>query len=182
MSTIRVAILGAESTGKTSLCKALALALTTRFSDIALVPEALRQFCETYQRVPAEQDQRRIMHQQAALELVAENAFQKTRTNLVLSDCAPITTAIYSELYFSDQSLYEEASAHHARYDLSLLLCPNLGWQPDGLFRDSPEAQQRFHRRLKTWLAAGANPWHEISETGSARTTSALSAIITLLR
>jgi nicotinamide riboside kinase len=188
MNTIRIAILGAECTGKTSLCKALALAvpqlpaLQSTVIEIAIVPEALRQFCETHQRVPMQHEQLGIMRQQATLELAAEKLLHKNLTNLVLSDCAPITTAVYSELYFSDRHLYEEASTHHKRYDLSLLLYPTLGWQADGLFRESAEAQRRFHDRIKVWLTETASPCLEISETGAARTASALHAIIQLLR
>jgi nicotinamide riboside kinase len=188
MNIVRIAILGAECTGKTSLCQALALALPqvptlqSTAIDIAVVPEALRQFCETHRRVPVQQDQLDIMRQQAALESRAENALQENLTKLVLSDCAPITTAVYSELYFSDFRLYEQASAHHKRYDLSLLLYPTLGWQADGLFRESADAQKRFHDRMRAWLVTSTNPWLEIHETGAARTASAMNAIIPLLR
>jgi nicotinamide riboside kinase len=188
MSTIRIAVLGAECTGKTSLCQALALALPqvptlqSTGIEIAIVPEALRQFCETHQRVPLQLEQLGVMRQQMTLEQTAENALQENLTNLVLSDCAPITTAVYSELYFSDFRLYEQASAHHKRYDLSLLLYPTLGWQADGLFRESADAQKRFHDRMRAWLGTSANQWFEIHETGAARTASAMNAIIPLLR
>jgi nicotinamide riboside kinase len=188
MNIIRIAILGAECTGKTSLCQTLARAipqvptLQSIGIEIAIVPEALRQFCETHQRVPMQHEQLGIMRQQAMLERTAENALKKKLINLVLSDCAPITTAVYSELYFSDCHLFEEASAHHKRYDLSLLLYPTLDWQADGLFRESMEAQNRFHARIKAWLTETASPWLEISETGGARAASALNAIIPLLR
>jgi nicotinamide riboside kinase len=188
MNTVRMAILGAECTGKTSLCQALALALPkvpalqNAALDIAIVPEALRQFCETHRRVPTQQEQLDIMRQQITLELRAENALEDKLMKLVLSDCAPITTAVYSELYFSDFRLYEQAAAHHARYDVSLLLCPTLGWQSDGLFRESADAQKRFHERMRAWLTQNTYPWLEIQETGAARTVSAMNAIIPLLR
>jgi HTH-type transcriptional regulator, transcriptional repressor of NAD biosynthesis genes len=180
--TIRVAILGAESTGKTTLCEELKASLQSQSKSIAIVPEALRIFCREKNRVPTKTDQISIMREQAELEVLTEKRGNLTPLDLLLSDCAPLTIAIYSELYFSDLSLYPEAETHHSRYDLSILLARNIGWQQDGIYRESPEAQQRFHQRLKTWLEQSNYPWLEITATGTQRSAQAMSAIIPLLR
>ena len=60
-AVIRVAILGAESTGKSTLAAALAQRHHTLW-----VPEYLREFVETEQRVPFEDDQVRIAQIQMA--------------------------------------------------------------------------------------------------------------------
>jgi HTH-type transcriptional regulator, transcriptional repressor of NAD biosynthesis genes len=182
MKTIRVAILGAESSGKTTLCEALKTMLFDLDINTKIAPEALREFCGRHQRVPRREEQLAIMREQQLNETSAENELNADQTNLLLCDCAPITLAIYSELYFSDTSLYPEAQTHHEKYDLSILLTPNIGWQQDGIFRESPGAQQRFHHRVKQWLAGSTHPWLEISEVSDQRTTRAMSAIIPLLR
>jgi HTH-type transcriptional regulator, transcriptional repressor of NAD biosynthesis genes len=182
MKTIRVAILGAESSGKTTLCNELKTALFDYQVPTKIAVEALREFCSLHQRVPRREEQKNIMRKQESNEISAENQLTADQSNLVLSDCAPITIAIYSELYFSDISLYPEAEVHHEKYDLSILLTPNIGWQQDGIFRESPIAQQRFHQRMKQWLENAPHPWLEISDIGDQRTSSAMRAIIPLLR
>jgi HTH-type transcriptional regulator, transcriptional repressor of NAD biosynthesis genes len=179
---IRVAILGAECTGKTTLCTELKASLASYQIDAKITPEALREFCIRHKRVPLIDEQLGIMREQAALESFDDNQNTGVQQKLVLSDCAPISIAIYSELYFSDLSLYSEAKKLHENYDLSILVSPNIGWQADGIFRENPEAQQRFHHRIKQWLASSAHPWLEISDIGDQRTASAMSAIIPLLR
>jgi nicotinamide riboside kinase len=59
----RIAILGAESTGKSTLAPALAARYGTLW-----VPEYLREFVETQQRVPFEDDQIDIARTQRARE------------------------------------------------------------------------------------------------------------------
>jgi HTH-type transcriptional regulator, transcriptional repressor of NAD biosynthesis genes len=179
---IRIAILGAECSGKTTLCTALKKSLTSYSIETKIVPEALREFCHRLNRVPRMEDQLGIMHDQMQLDCVEEKALTLDQRRLVLSDCAPISIAIYSELYFSDLSLYVEANKFHESYDLSILLSPNIGWQSDGIFRESPQAQQRFHHRMKQWLQSSSHPWLEISDVGEQRTASAIRAIIALLR
>jgi HTH-type transcriptional regulator, transcriptional repressor of NAD biosynthesis genes len=178
----RVAILGAECSGKTTLCAELKRALTSDSIETTIVPEALREFCHRLNRVPRMEDQLGIMHEQMKLESFDEKSSLLNQHRLALSDCAPITIAIYSELYFSDLSLYLAAEKFHRNYDLSILLAPNIGWQSDGIFRESPQAQQRFHSRIKQWLQSSTHAWIEISDVGVQRTASAFSAIIPLLR
>jgi HTH-type transcriptional regulator, transcriptional repressor of NAD biosynthesis genes len=175
MKNIRIAILGAESTGKTTLCIELKQALISRSVKTTIKPEALREFCKLHNRVPTKEEQ-------LTQEKFDENHDTCGLRTLSLSDCAPITTAIYSDLYFSDKSLYPDAEIYHANYDLSILLAPNIGWQSDGIFRDSPAAQQRFHLLMQTWLKNKSHPWLEIDDIGERRTATAMSAIIPLLR
>lgn len=182
MKIIRVAILGAECVGKTTLCNELKQSMASFQIDTKIAPEALREFCIQNNRVPRIDEQFSIMREQAVLEDFDDKDHQSDQCRLTLSDCAPITIAIYSELYFSDLSLYSEADEFHKNYDLSLLLTPNIGWQSDGIFRESPQAQQRFHHRIKHWLESSSHPWLEISDVGEQRTKGAISAIIPFLR
>lgn len=182
MKTLRVAILGAECTGKTTLCAALQKYFVGYQIDTKIVPEALREFCHRLNRVPRREDQLGIMREQMTREQFDEKTDTLHQRGLALSDCAPITIAIYSELYFSDLSLYPEAEKFHTHFDLSILLAPNIGWLSDGIFRESPDAQLRFHRRIKDWLESNTHPWLEISDLGEQRTTTAINAIIPLLR
>ena len=55
-----IALLGAESTGKTVLAAALATALTSPARRIAVVPEYLREFCDRHGRTPRRDEQAHI--------------------------------------------------------------------------------------------------------------------------
>ena len=47
-----VALLGAESTGKTTLAREIGAALAARGRSVAVVGEALREFCDVNARTP----------------------------------------------------------------------------------------------------------------------------------
>ncbi len=133
----RVAILGAESTGKSTLAEALA----ARFGTL-WVPEYLREFVDVHGRVPHEQDQYGIALEQRAREDAA--AAQAMR--LLVCDTTPLMTAVYSQQYWGrvDAQLAALAASHD--YAFTLVCAPDLPWVPDGLMRDSDEVRQAEHR------------------------------------
>ena len=195
--TIQIAILGAESTGKSDLIAALLLLFAARkIETVRAVPEVLRQFCVDHGRVPLAHEQRGILDQQMAVEqsvieqsVIEQSASERVQNQhhhhvIVLSDCAPITTAIYSEMYFNDSALTSVATSHHKRYRLSLVLAPDIGWHADPLpfMRDGPNAQMDFHRRLLAWLSRSQMPFLSIAGSGKSRTQCALDAIIQFTR
>ena len=123
-----VCLIGAECTGKTTLAKALAQQI-----DGLYVAEALRQFCDQHGRTPTQSEQAVLMDAQVVQE---ERAWVQARQHgkrFVFCDTAPLLTAVYSDHYFADRSLYARARALHQRYALTLLLAPDLPWVADGL-------------------------------------------------
>ena len=62
---IRIALVGAESTGKTSLSQRITDALLAQGQIAAYVPEALREWCQMHGRTPAAHEQLEIAQQQA---------------------------------------------------------------------------------------------------------------------
>lgn len=196
---IQIAILGAESTGKSDLIAALLLLFAARKTEsVSAVPEVLRQFCIAHGRAPFAHEQQGILGQQMAVEQLAieqstieqstieQSGLERSlnQRTVLLSDCAPITTAIYSEMYFNDPSLIDVATTHHQRYRLSLALAPDIGWHADPLpfMRDGPRAQLDFHWRLLQWLSCSQMPYQLITGSGQSRTQSALDAIIKVIR
>ncbi len=172
----KIAILGAESTGKTSLCHELAQRLNSNaLGSAQVVPEQLRIFCELHQRTPAKEEQIALLRQQILIESETEKSSSAT---WLLCDCAPLTTALYSEMYFNDSSLLNEAQQHHRTYDKTLVLAPTLDWQADGIFRDSPDAQAEFHERLLHRLNGFNQAFELISSTGEHRIEEAWQAIM----
>lgn len=141
MSIRRIAILGAESTGKSTLADALARRYGTLW-----VPEYLREFVDTEQRVPFEDDQPGI----ARIQLAREDALARDPRvkGLLFCDTTPLMTAVYSRIYWGrvPPELLALEAAHD--YALTVVAAPDLPWVPDGLMRDSDEVRQRVHAQL----------------------------------
>jgi nicotinamide riboside kinase len=85
------------------------------------------------------------------------------RHPLVALDSVPLATALYSQLYFADAKLLGRASAHHQRYDVTLVTDIDLPWEADGLQRDGPDMRARFHDLLLDWLARERMPFTLVS-------------------
>jgi NadR type nicotinamide-nucleotide adenylyltransferase len=159
MTPVRVAILGAESTGKSTLTAALA----ARYGTV-WVPEYLREFVETEGRVPHEEDQLGIAHCQLQREdaLAAGLAVEPCREGrrLLFCDTTPLMTAVYSRIYWG-RVLAPELLALEAAHDyaLTLVAAPDLPWVPDGLQRDSEAVRQRVHACLLDVLAQRGIVW-----------------------
>lgn len=135
----RIVILGAESSGKSTLAEALAAHYGTVW-----VPEYLREFVETRGRVPFEEDQFGI----ARTQVERENALAPRANRFLFCDTSPLMTAIYSRAYWNrvDAQLATLASAHD--YALTLVAAPDVPWEPDGLQRDGIERRQEVHRMV----------------------------------
>jgi NadR type nicotinamide-nucleotide adenylyltransferase len=139
----RVAILGAESTGKSTLAAELASHYETLW-----VPEYLREFVETYQRTPQEHEQFFIANTQLAYE---SQALKRARTFL-FCDTTPLMTALYSRFYFGRIDAQLEALAATHAYDFTIVTPPDSPWVSDGLQRESPEVRQAIHEQLLATL------------------------------
>ena len=140
----RVAILGAESSGKSTL----ACALAERFSTV-WVPEYLRRFVEREQRVPREEDQLGI----ARAQLVHEDQAAREADGFVFCDTTPLMTAIYSRFYFGRIDPALEALARAHRYAHTLVTMPDSPWVSDGLQRESDAVRQTIHVQVLSALA-----------------------------
>jgi nicotinamide riboside kinase len=172
----KVAIVGAECTGKSTLLNALAAELPARINRTVIAfPEVLREFCEREKRTPTIAEQWPLMQSQILRENLLKN---EDSPHLMISDCAPITIAIYSQIYFQDNSLMAAASEHHRSYKLTLITTPDIGWKEDGLMRDGVHIQLEFHRRLLNWVKETALRTIPIVGNGPEREAQAMAAIM----
>jgi nicotinamide riboside kinase len=129
---LKIAILGAECTGKSSLVAALEAHWQARGAKVHVVHEVLRQWCDQHGRTPLAHEQIAITQAQAAL---AERA---TEADYLIADTSPLMTAIYSDVLFQDPSLYPFALQHQRIYQHTLVTGLDLPWQADGIQRDGP--------------------------------------------
>lgn len=169
---MRIAILGAESTGKTTLAKALA----HRF-QCPWVAEYLRDFCAAVNRTPRIDEQRRIMTQQMAREGEALALATTNQAPFVFCDTSPIQTAIYSDYVFADDSLFADAKAWHARYALTLLLAPDIDWVADGLQREGAHVRDDIHAAIAQRLGEMGAAVVLIKGSGKVREHNAVTAL-----
>ncbi len=173
MSSVRrVAIIGAECVGKTELARHLADALPGLW-----IPEYLREFCDRLRRTPQPQEQAHILAEQRRREDEALLRAAALGFEWVLADSAPLVTAVYSELLFDDLSLHGQAMVHHARYEATLLLVPDLPWIADGIQRDGPAVREACHALLLQRLQQAGLPFALVGGTGDQRRQAASSAL-----
>ncbi|WP_317203002.1 ATP-binding protein [Janthinobacterium sp.] len=146
----RVAILGAESSGKSTLAAALAARYGTLW-----VPEYLREFVDTRGRVPLAAEQGGI----AAMQVEREDAAAARATDLLFCDTTPLMTALYSRYYFHGVDAALAALTAAQRYDYTLVTAPDSPWVADGLQRESETVRQQIHQLLLSELARRAIPY-----------------------
>jgi NadR type nicotinamide-nucleotide adenylyltransferase len=150
----RVAILGAESSGKSTLAAALAAHYGTLW-----VPEYLREFVEERGRVPQEGDQIAI----ARMQMAHEDAAAAVARHFVFCDTTPLMTAIYSRWYWGrvDAQLARIERRHDYAY--TLVAAPDSPWEADGLQRESEAVRQTIHEQLLAVLHERAIPYLLVS-------------------
>ncbi|MES3016106.1 MAG: ATP-binding protein [Pseudomonadota bacterium] len=168
-----IALLGAESTGKTTLALALRDALVAESRDAVVVPEYLREFCDHAQRTPRPDEQQAIADEQTRRIDAAALAH-----SFVIADTTALMIAVYSDQVFGDTGLYARAQAAHARRcDLTLLTALDLPWQADGLQRDGPQVREPVDAKVRAALQRAEVPYSIVFGSGEARLAAALAAV-----
>lgn len=164
---IKIAIVGPESTGKSTMSAFLAEHYHTVW-----VPEYAREYCERLTEPPTWEDEINMFYGQLALE---QEHLPKAN-KILICDTTFITVKIWSDQMFgrSPQEVIDELPKHP--YDLYLLLNIDLPWEDDPL-RDFPDMREHFmevwHKELRE---LNAN-YVIISGTGQDRYESAVKAI-----
>lgn len=169
MSTpvIKIAIVGAESTGKSTMSAYLAKHYHTIW-----VPEYAREYCEKLTEPPTWQDEINMFHGQLALE----RELLPKANKLLICDTTFITIKIWSEQLFGRSPVEVDEELKHHHYDFYILLDIDMPWEDDPL-RDFPDMREHFmevwHKELK---ALNAN-YKLISGLGDIRYQNAIAAI-----
>jgi nicotinamide riboside kinase len=172
-----IALLGAESTGKSTLARALATRLRDEGHDVALVEEALRGFCLLQGRTPRRDEQAEIARSQS--RRIAEAARAHA---LVVSDTTGLMVAIYSQLLFDDTSLLAGAVAEQAGHHLTLLTALDVPWVADTGIRDGAHVREPVDALLRSALRDGNVPFAVVAGQGEQRLDNALRAVRAALK
>lgn len=172
---VRIALLGAESTGKTSLSLAMSKALSAHGLPVFTVTEKLREWCHRHGRTPK-------VHEQAQIAASQLEAIFSIQEGWVIADTTPLMTAVYSEFIFQDKSLYDFALAHQSKFDVTLVMGLDVAWVADGLQRDGEHVREPVDSLLRQALSQASIPFKVIYGQGQARVNAALLALQDSLR
>ena len=167
-----IALLGAESTGKTTLAEALVQALRADGRSVTGVSETLREFCDEHRRTPRHDEQAGIADMQT--QRIAEAA---RHVDVVVADTTALMIAVYSDTVFGDTGLYASAIDAQRACDLTLVTALDLPWQADGLQRDGPQVREPVDALLRAALARGGIDFSVVSGSGPARLEAASKAV-----
>ncbi len=173
-----IAIVGAESTGKTQLARQLSAALAqgTGLSS-TWVAEYLREWCDREGRTPLASEQSAIAAEQHARIDAAAVAH-----DVVVCDTTALMTAAYSQLLFGDDTLLSAALQQHRRCALTLLTALDLPWVADGVQRDGPHVREPVDALLRRWLIEQRLNWAVVGGLGERRVQAAIDAVAPLVR
>jgi NadR type nicotinamide-nucleotide adenylyltransferase len=145
----KIAIVGPESTGKSTLTRLLAKHYHTLW-----VAEFARYYCAALTAPCTMQDEINMFHGQVALE---ESVLAMADEDLIFCDTTFLTVKIWSDEMLGETPQIVLDALPERTYDLYLLLDIDLPWQEDPL-RDFPHMREHFmavwHNELK---AIGAN-------------------------
>jgi NadR type nicotinamide-nucleotide adenylyltransferase len=169
---IKIAVVGPESTGKSTMSAYLA-----KHYNTVWVPEFARDYCSKLTEPPTWQDEINMFYGQ--LELEKELLPQAGK--LLICDTTFITVKIWSDHVFGKTPQEVLELLPHYTYDLYLLLNIDLPWEEDPL-RDFPDMREHF---MDIWYkelnALNAN-YVLISGAGHERYNRAVAAIDDFLK
>ena len=175
----RVALLGGESSGKTTLARALAAALHTLW-----VPEYGRQRWEELRETLSVDELVQVGRTQVAWELDhAQQAAQRGASWLVC-DTTPLTTLQYcscDHVHDHQQAPTELQVLAQRRYDLTVLCEPDFAFVQDGCRRDDGFRNAQHAWTLARLAEMGVQPL-AVHGSVQARVAQVLTALNTLQR
>ena len=171
----RVVVLGAESSGTTTMAEALAAHFQTVW-----VPEYGREYCEKnwsgwdyvwrseeFEAIAREQQQR-------------EDAAAKIANRLLICDTNAWATRLWHHRYLGAFSPAVEAIAAGGKADLYLLTDVNIPFVQDGI-RDGEAIREAMHQQFVAELEAQNTPWVLLSGDHQTRLKRAIEAVEALL-
>jgi len=167
----KVAIVGAESSGKTTLALALG-----RARGGVVVGEFARTYLEQHGPAYVEADLLTIAQGQAGAEDAAVGQAARNGAPLVVCDTDMITLRIWGEEKFARCDPWIREASEHRPYDLWLLCRPDIPWEPDPL-RENPHDRDRLFGVYEAMLRRLGKPYGGGGGTREERLRAACAAI-----
>jgi NadR type nicotinamide-nucleotide adenylyltransferase len=164
----RIVLTGAESTGKSTLARALAEHYQEPWTG-----EYVRKYVDELDRELNASD----------LEPIARGQFGQEdlglgkASRLVLHDTNILSSIIYASYYFDTAIDWVDKAFRERDYTLYLLCMPDIPWEADSGQRESPSARNTLHKLFKQSLIELHLPFVEIHGTEAERIAQAVQAI-----
>lgn len=157
---LKIAVVGPESTGKSTMARFLAQELKT-----SCVPEYARYYCKDLQNVYTLQDELNMFFGQIALE---DAMIDSNPSNIIICDTTILTVKVWSDHLFSNTPENVLDEIKNRKYDFYLLMDIDLPWENDPL-RDFPNDRTHFMQRWIKELEALDAAYSIISNLGHER-------------
>jgi len=171
----RVCLVGAESTGKTTLSRELAAHFQTEW-----VPEYGRDYSAVkFERGETEWTTEEFVHIAAEQTRMAERA-ARTANGVLIEDTNAFATWLWHRRYMGHDSDAVRAEAAKARCDLYLLTGDEIPFEQDGL-RDGEHIRHDMHGWFAEELRRQGVPWVRVDGTREERLAKAIAAIDALM-
>lgn len=167
----RVCVLGAESTGTTTLARALAAHLRTNwveeygreYSALKMAGNDPGWRTDEFTRIAEEQTRR-------------EDVAARLANRVLICDTNAFATALWHRRYMGGHSQAVEVIAQGGRCDLYLLTGDEIPFVQDGL-RDGEHIRHEMHRWFEQALGAQSVPWQIVRGSHDARLRMAMVGI-----
>ncbi len=165
----KIAIIGSESTGKSTLAKKLAEYYKTEW-----VPEFARSYLNSLDRNYNQEDLLKI----AKGQLDWESEKEKAAKQILFCDTSLIVIKIWSEHKYGEVNPWVLEQLENNKYNFYLLTNIDIPWEADPQ-REHPDEEQReyFFKKYKTYLQGKNLPYSVVSGTGNKRINSAMDAL-----
>ncbi len=163
----KIALIGPESSGKTTLCMELAMHFRTSW-----VPEFARNYISKLNRKYELEDILHCTHKQ----IKSENELLRSANGFLFCDTELIVAKVWCEDVFKTSPGWIEEMIETHRYDLFLLTLPDIPFQQDDV-RENPQRREFFFDWYKRELEARKFNYEIIGGKGEVRLLQSLEAI-----
>lgn len=171
--TKRIAVVGAESTGTTTLSKALA-----KYYKTTWAPEYGRIYSEgkLYSSKAVEWQSKEFEEIATAQNILEDQMAQQSPNGLVICDTDAFATSIWHERYMKSKDPKLEHIAETNHHDLYILTGDEIPWEDDGT-RDGKDIRHWMHQRFIQRLKADHKRFVMVSGSPETRLKKAVYAI-----